>query len=744
MYCVTVSLTIGDNPMVTGFPISAIDGHCSGARSESRALGASPALDTEHGPGYKAADRNAMSDERWLPPGGEHPGPDPWPDRRYTRLLLPGILLLAFALRVIYVLQIRASPNFYAPTMDPLYHTEWARAFAAGTTFQPGPFFRAPLYSWFLGVIFRLFGENLLLPRLIQAGFGTATTALCYLVGREVFDRRAGLIAAFFAATFWVLIYFDGELVTETLGIPLNLVALWLTLRLQRNPAARRALLAGLAWGVSFLVRPNALIFMPFLAGWLIWLLRPSWKRGLAAAGALALGTMLPILPVTAYNWFVGHDLVLISSQGGLNFYIGNNPSSDGCTAVVPGTRSDWWGGYYDSIALAQAAEKRALKPSEVSGYYARQAWDFILHRPGRWIRLMGWKLRLFWLDWELNNNQAIRHFTAAFAPVTRWLPLGFAVIGPFGLLGFLLSLRQVAPRFPLQLFLVGYSAVVIAFFVCSRYRAPVLPVYMIFAAHALLRVGAMVRERRGGALALCAVVLGAAAVPAVRIPAAVDTSEAPFLQDLAISAARDGDDARATELLVRAVAISPTLMDARKNLGLQFLRGGRVKEAEAQLKEAVRQHPDDTVALEQLAGIYLRQNRFEEAIAMSSQLVQRAPAYASGHYVLGIALLQSGRSDEARDNLVRALRLDPGSFESAFTLGKLEAGAGRLGEAERAFRQALAGHEGRQGFDAAYWIACRWLLDVLRQSGKRAEAEAFIESLRRRVPGGIPAGVLG
>ena len=43
-----------------------------------------------------------------------------------------------------------------------------------------------------------------------------------------------------------------------------------------------------------------------------------------------ALGIILVISPVTIRNWVVGRDLVLLTSQAGQNFYIGNNPRASG------------------------------------------------------------------------------------------------------------------------------------------------------------------------------------------------------------------------------------------------------------------------------------------------------------------------------------------------------------------------------------------------------------------------------
>ena len=51
-------------------------------------------------------------------------------DPRRWRLALLGILCLALLVRVVYVLQSQSSPAFQRPSMDALYHLEWARAFA--------------------------------------------------------------------------------------------------------------------------------------------------------------------------------------------------------------------------------------------------------------------------------------------------------------------------------------------------------------------------------------------------------------------------------------------------------------------------------------------------------------------------------------------------------------------------------------------------------------------------------------
>src|SRR5262249_40378707 len=146
------------------------------------------------------------------------------------------------------------------------------------------PFFRAPLYPWFLAGIFRAFGDGLLLPRLLQCGLGAASIGLVYAIGRRCFGPLAASLAAAIAATYWLLIYFDGELMGETLVVRLVWLAPWLTLGLAAKGGRTRSLAAGLAWGVAALARPNVLLFLPFVPLWLLWIHRPRSISGWAPA----------------------------------------------------------------------------------------------------------------------------------------------------------------------------------------------------------------------------------------------------------------------------------------------------------------------------------------------------------------------------------------------------------------------------------------------------------------------------
>ena len=115
--------------------------------------------------------------------------------------------------------------------MDAGYHLAWARAVASGETFQEGPFFRAPLYPYFLALWTALSPGSTLLARLAQAVLGGVTAALTARLAASVAGRAAAWVAGGLVALSPVLVAFDAELLIPTLLVPLLLVALDLCVR---------------------------------------------------------------------------------------------------------------------------------------------------------------------------------------------------------------------------------------------------------------------------------------------------------------------------------------------------------------------------------------------------------------------------------------------------------------------------------------------------------------------------------
>lgn len=135
-----------------------------------------------------------------------------------------------------------------------------------------------------------------------------------------------------------------------------------------------------------------------------------------------------------------------------------------------------------------------------------------------------------------------------------------------------------------------------------------------------------------------------------------------------------------------------PTLAEA-----IDWLRAGRLDEADAALEALCRQAPPDADALHFRGVLRHRQGRTPEGIALVRRSLALQPRNASAHNNLGNLLVEAGRHDEALDCYRRALELAAGSDDTAngwANLAGLLRRAGRAAEAEDACRRAIAARE--------------------------------------------------
>jgi len=439
------------------------------------------------------------------------------------------VFLVALAFRGAYLLEASRRPDFNLFYMDEEYHLGWARSLATGVWNAPydelkgAPYFRAPLYPHFLAGLLALFGGSTVAVRIVQICLGSVSCLLTYAVGARVFGQRVGLLAGLLCSLYWVLAYFDTQLLLPVLLVLLVLAGIFAALLAAERRSSLLAALTGLAFGLYSITRPNMLVFFPFLIGWAVAFTRREAPRsGRWFVILLVAGLVVPPAVVTLRNRVVGDDWVLVASQGGVNFYIGNNPQSNGMQAVVPGTRQTWWGGFQDTKAIAEEAAGRPLKPSEVSDYWFGRAFDYIRDDPAGWMRLMLRKAGAYVGNVELPNNEPYEAYRSEYVSL-RSIPLGFGLL--FGL--FLVSLplqvklrrRAMAEKASagriradfvvlMLALVVAYSLTIIAFFVTGRYRVPMLPFLAIGASVTVTGVLDLLRSR---ALAKAAVTVAAA-----------------------------------------------------------------------------------------------------------------------------------------------------------------------------------------------------------------------------------------
>jgi tetratricopeptide (TPR) repeat protein len=608
------------------------------------------------------------------------------------------IFAVAFLLRLIYILQLRSSPLFNTLIMDELYHDEWARSLASGNWLGHEVFFRAPLYPYFLGILYRLFGQHYLLVRLVQALFGSLTCVLVYFLGRKAFNFPVAVSAGIIAAFYPMLIYYDGELLLDGLTIFLDLLLLLSLFKARDTRTVTGFLVSGLILGLSAITRPNILIFLPLILVWIFFVGFPkdAIRKKLIYSACLIGVCCLLIVPVTIRNYAVGKDFVPISWQGGINFYIGNNPNADGVTAIAPGMKGTWWGGYEDAVRFANRAEGRTLKPSEVSRYWMKQGLSFMTGSPGAYVKLLVRKVYLFFDGQELSNNKDVYFFTR-YSKLMRVLLFKKIIFFPFGLvsalsiLGLLLSFRNWRKLFLLYSFALSYMASVVAYFVTSRYRMPVVAVLLLFSVNAVWLLIRFFKKREYKTAYASLAALAALLFLCNSNFYGVGTWQAQNYYTLGLAYSKKGDIDRALEFYRESVESDSSFADAHNNLGAVLVRKGDLEGALAEYGKALELDSRSADAyLTNIGNILARKGDIEGAREAYRRSLEANPAFAKAYLNLGNIYYSEGDFEQAADLYEKALSQDSSYAQAAYSAMLAYGKMGRVEDAVRMGRYAL------------------------------------------------------
>ncbi|MEM7349343.1 MAG: glycosyltransferase family 39 protein [Acidobacteriota bacterium] len=261
----------------------------------------------------------------------------------------------------------------------------WQRAYGEGHW--------PPLHAMLLALGLTIAGPTVAAARFVMTLVAAATTPLVFHCTRQLAGTRTAWVAAGIFSVYPTLLAFSHYLWSETTAIFVLLVALHWTLRAAAASEPRRvgrhAALAGAALGLASLTRaPN----LPFLLVVPMWLAaRRGQRHGRLAAAATFGAGLLMLLPWQALAGAQEGRFVPVSTLGGYNLALGNNPW------VPEGYGSSW--GHEPSKArlhaeLRDLTEDRSISWGEAGYILARQE---ILARPGAFLRRSLTRLRMLW-----------------------------------------------------------------------------------------------------------------------------------------------------------------------------------------------------------------------------------------------------------------------------------------------------------------------------------------------------------
>ncbi len=416
------------------------------------------------------------------------------------------ILLLALALRVLFVYQVHTSPvpdlDALRPGTDIEKHDYIARWVLEYGWFEKSADV-SPLYPYvFLPLVYWLTSGSVFWAKIVQECIGAGTVLLIYLLARRLYGNRAAVYAGLVAAVYSPFIVYDGQLLGEVLLTFLAAAFVLVMLGVEGRMSLRRAAVAGAILALAVASKPTAAVLVAPAAVWM-------WARtGRGLKGAKAIVAPLAVMAAVALvvlapfgwrNYKATGQLTLVRGNGGLMLYMGNNAAASGAygyPATEEGRRLE--------------RETHGMPLGEKDRVYRNAAFSFMWRHPGREAALLARKTYLFFCGVEVPNNISFELYRQT-TFLEFWVFCTFAFVFPVAAAGFVFSLRRRGVWFVAVSVLV-YAASIVAFLVVGRYRLAVVPLVIPAAGFALYEAVLAFRTldmRRLGLIALVALAVG-------------------------------------------------------------------------------------------------------------------------------------------------------------------------------------------------------------------------------------------
>jgi len=583
------------------------------------------------------------------------------------------VFLVALGLRAALFVAAQGEGTPGAAHLDSARFVELAAAVRAGEGVGEEPYATSPLYPYLLALFPGVERAESTLPFLrgLQLLLGALTCALVACAAGRRFGPRAGWIAGLLLACYAPAMHYENQvLVAGPLGFLLATALVLAPGEGETRRAARRGAGAGIAVGLAAALRPTALA--PGLALGVV-LAAGVLRRRVApiALVAFLLGLLAAVAPFTLRNHLVGGEPVLLSANGGFNFWVGNHRGAAG--VFDPPAGYDF---QLDPAArgLAERGAGEELSATQASRWWRERALEDVGADPADWLALTGRKLLLLLGPAEIpqlgpDDFQLQRdRLWPLRAPVdARWLLL-LALAAPFAL-----GLARRRGALEPAVMAAAYGAVVVLFFVSGRFRAPLLPLAAVLAAGTVEALIALLsersRRRAGAALAGGLLLLGLLSLWVYRSggPYSPTAPVGEHGRQEALLLLREGRAGEAIPLL-QALLEEGEDATTRATLAHALALEGRPGEAAQEYRRVLAAEPQRAQAALELGNLIVgplkgdtpeaRLAAWREAEPLFAQAVEHQPRFAVGWFHLGVARLQLRRFEAAEEALEKALEL--------------------------------------------------------------------------------------
>lgn len=334
-------------------------------------------------------------------------------------LLRRGLVLAALLLLVAFAFAVRLWPLQVSHWWDEALYLQHAEVLFSGRRNYDEFYLRPPLLPVLIAGAFAV-RHDVLAAGVLTAALGAAGVVALFLLGREAYDRRTGLLAAAMLAVSPFFITASHWIMNDVPSLTLVTAGFWFLVRGERSNRVPEYLLAGICFGLAVLMRFMSLILVFALPAW--WLAsRSRWRR----LPLVALGGLLPLLPYLAWARTAYGSALFPFRRA--NAVLADEPTGDAWyyhavfDQVYPAVVS--LGLVLLLVRLVTGVRAGAWRPPEDDEHAPRMDWG-----------LLAW-LAVFWVYVSLGPHREPRYLVPAGLPLfllaARGLTWGLAHFAP-------------------------------------------------------------------------------------------------------------------------------------------------------------------------------------------------------------------------------------------------------------------------------------------------------------------------
>lgn len=384
-------------------------------------------------------------------------------------LNLKTILIAAFLLRVIWACSIPVDT-----ISDSFLYDAFAKSIAAGNgyAFPNGditvywPVGTSAIYA----VLYKLFGVSYLPIVIFNVLIGVLIVCLSYAIALRYLGQKSAKIAAILVACWPILIEFTTILASELIFILFVLAAVYVWGTKTLNPFLRAFIWGALVCAATY-VRPTALPLLALLPA-LAWLAEGNIRACIVSFCIATLTAALLFSPWVCRNYHHFGEFVLVSANGGVNLWMGNNANSNSGYTELPNLN------FKNEVARDH--------------YFKREAIQFIKDSPQAYLKLaalravMTYKAETIGIVWngylEKNVERSKLLTLKLVSSLYWWLMLTLATMGVYKILKYR-KLKLFHPLLMVPAFFFIFPILTVA---QDRYHLPINPFLAMFAAYAI------------------------------------------------------------------------------------------------------------------------------------------------------------------------------------------------------------------------------------------------------------------